>query len=199
MKQGRFIVFEGIDKSGKTTLSKLLYNEFLDLDLPVQFFQFPNRNTEIGHLLDKYLKDPDYQLDPRVLHLLFSANRWEMANQINDLIKKGINVICDRYYYSGVAYSLARGDIFSEEWIRHTDEGLPEPSHVYFLDISPQCANLRKGYGSEVYEEVVFQTEVRDKYLKLYSRLPNWKHIDVLSHTTTAGNILVKVMKDLHL
>ena len=42
------------------------------------------------------------------VHLLFSMNRWEMKQQLTDLLASGTNVVCDRYAYSGVAYSVAK-------------------------------------------------------------------------------------------
>ena len=42
------------------------------------------------------------------VHLLFSMNRWEMNRKLIELLDKGTNVVCDRYAYSGVAYSMAK-------------------------------------------------------------------------------------------
>ena len=42
------------------------------------------------------------------VHLLFSMNRWEMNRKLTELLDRGTNVVCDRYAYSGVAYSMAK-------------------------------------------------------------------------------------------
>mmetsp|Transcript_15681 Transcript_15681/g.39835 ORF Transcript_15681/g.39835 Transcript_15681/m.39835 type:complete len:207 (-) Transcript_15681:4331-4951(-) len=196
METGKFIVFEGIDKSGKTTLSKQLCEELRDRNVPVRFFSCPNRSTKVGQLLDQYLKDPNDPLEPHALHLLFSANRWEMAPAIRDLLRRGISVVCDRYYYSGVAYSLARGDIDSIPWAIQTDVGLPEPDRVYFLDISADQVKGRKGYGDEIYEKVDFQSDVRRTFLELYSSRNNWKHLHI-SPDQTPRDILSEILEDL--
>lgn len=39
---------------------------------------------------------------------MFSANRWEMKEQILSDLRNGITLICDRYAFSGVAYSAAK-------------------------------------------------------------------------------------------
>jgi dTMP kinase len=39
-------------------------------------------------------------------HLLFSFNRWEKREQLLSLLERGVNVIVDRYAYSGVVYSV---------------------------------------------------------------------------------------------
>jgi len=41
--------------------------------------------------------------------------------KMNDHLEKGITIICDRYWYSGVAYSLAKGMDF--EWCLSSDKG----------------------------------------------------------------------------
>ena len=69
----------------------------------------------------------------QTIHLLFSANRWESSNEIVTLMEAGKDVICDRYVYSGVAYSSAKGLDF--EWCYSSDKGLPKPDLVIFLDI----------------------------------------------------------------
>jgi dTMP kinase len=48
-------------------------------------------------------------MNNQTIHLLFSANRWEESELIVDTLNQGINIICDRYAYSGVAYSNAKG------------------------------------------------------------------------------------------
>ena len=66
------------------------------------------------------------------VHLLFSMNRWESKKQILDAMKAGQHVVCDRYAYSGVAYSAAKGLDF--EWCKNADKGLVKPDIVFYLD-----------------------------------------------------------------
>lgn len=71
---------------------------------------FPNfaDNSSSGELLRKFLKEKTTPLEG--LHLLFSLNRWEAQKEIKEKLDGGINVIADRYSYSGVAYSVAKGN-----------------------------------------------------------------------------------------
>lgn len=48
-------------------------------------------------------------LSDEAIHLLFSANRWEKANGILETLEQGMSLIIDRYCFSGVAYSAAKG------------------------------------------------------------------------------------------
>ena len=65
------------------------------------------KNIEVGGLINEYLQS-SVQTDDRAIHLLFSANRWEAAPNLVDTLSKGTNIICDRYAYSGVAFSSAK-------------------------------------------------------------------------------------------
>ena len=85
-----FICFEGCDGVGKTTQSINLFNllktKYKD-NLPV-LLTFPDRETLTGKLLNNYLTGKEKISNPRVSHLLFSANRWEKSNQITNFLKE---------------------------------------------------------------------------------------------------------------
>ena len=66
------------------------------------------------------------------VHLLFSMNRWESKKQIMDAMRAGQHVICDRYAYSGVAYSAAKGLDF--DWCKNADKNLLKPDMVFYMN-----------------------------------------------------------------
>ena len=59
-------------------------------------------------MLNEYLQNKDYKFSNEAIHLLFSVNRWEMRDEILRDLNNGITLICDRYAFSGVAYSAAK-------------------------------------------------------------------------------------------
>lgn len=138
-----------------------------------------DRTTPIGKSIDSYLKGESQQED-HVIHLLFSANRWEAANSIRSAIEEGSNVVIDRYYYSGIVYSAAkqRSDL-SLQWAREPEVGLPRPDICLFLDISPEAAAKRGGFGNEKYETSAMQKRVRELFYKLL-QLPDGQDIKVI-------------------
>jgi dTMP kinase len=164
MKQrGAFIVLEGVDRSGKTTQAGMLVAALRAAGYPVEGRQFPNRSTHTGQLIDKYLKG-SVECDDRTIHLLFSANRWEARDSIIRALNNGITLIVDRYTYSGVAFSIAKG--LDGEWCRDPDRGLPRPDCVLFLDVDN--TQDRGEFGLERYERKEFQHAVYQAYLTLY-------------------------------
>ena len=92
------------------------------------------------------------------VHLLFSMNRWETNSHLINLLKSGTNVVCDRYAYSGVVYSAAKG--LSFDWCLQADKGLLKPDLVFYIDVSPEEIAKRSGFGEERYEKLEFQTKV---------------------------------------
>ncbi|KAK7452294.1 hypothetical protein CaCOL14_004790 [Colletotrichum acutatum] len=162
--RGAFIAFEGLDRSGKTTQVKLLEQRLIEEGKKVKVIRFPDRTTPIGQMIDAYLKS-SVEMEDHVIHLLFSANRWEAVKNIQNLLASGYTVICDRYYHSGIVYSAAKQNPhLNLHWARQPEIGLPRPDLVLFLDLEEAVARERGGWGGEVYEKAEFQKRVRELF-----------------------------------
>ena len=168
-----FILFEGCDCTGKTSQSKLIAESGI-FD-KVEAITFPDRSTKIGSIIDQYLKK-EIELNDQAIHLLYTANRWELSDKIKNLLATGTSIVCDRYWYSGCAYSVAKG--LSIEWCSSPEKGLPEPDLIIFLDADPKILAERKGYGTERYERIEFQQRVRDAFYEFKKNGNNWVVID---------------------
>ncbi len=164
-------MFEGLDRCGKSTQAQLLHSALEGSKL----VRFPDRTTPIGKVIDDYL-NRRIELNDQAIHLLFSANRWEVSDSIIKAINEGKPVIVDRYVYSGILFSCAKG--LGRDWCCAPDEGLPAPDLVIYLDLSSEEAKKRGGYGQERYEKPGFQEMVRRGYDRIRSRRPSWKTLD---------------------
>ena len=165
--RGLLIVFEGLDRSGKSTQCGRLVETLRAQGEKVEHFRFPNRSTPIGQMINSYLSGQTQQED-HAIHLLFSANRWESAQDIEKHVKAGSTVVIDRYYYSGCVYSASKQKPTMDlEWCRHPEVGLPRPDVCLFLDLSSEEAAKRGGFGSERYEREELQARVRDLYAEM--------------------------------
>uniref|UniRef100_A0A2C9M839 dTMP kinase n=1 Tax=Biomphalaria glabrata TaxID=6526 RepID=A0A2C9M839_BIOGL len=111
------------------------------------------------------------ELDDRVVHLLFSANRWEAIESMKKTLKAGTTLIVDRYAFSGIAYSAAKG--LDLEWCRSPDIGLIKPDKVIYLSVNEQIMSERANYGNERYEKIDFQKRVHNIFLQLQE--PYWQ------------------------
>jgi len=174
------IAFEGLDRSGKSTQGERLVAHVRSQGGQVEHLRFPDRTTPIGQMINSYLSGQT-QTEDHVIHLLFSANRWEQAKRITQLIEEGTTVVVDRYYYSGCVYSAAKHvPGMGLEWCRQPEVGLPRPDVCIFLDISAENAMKRGGYGAERYEKKEMQDRVRELFAEMRRHEDEGKDIVVL-------------------
>ncbi|KAL9241806.1 hypothetical protein vseg_015871 [Gypsophila vaccaria] len=172
-KRGALVVLEGLDRSGKSSQCAKLVTYLENAGIVAELWRYPDRDTSVGKMISAYLSN-ESNLDDRAVHLLFSANRWEKRSLMEDKLKAGTTLIVDRYSYSGVAFSSAKGLDF--DWCKAPEAGLLAPDLVLYLDVPPEKAAERGGYGGERYERLDFQKKVGEKYEAL--RDATWKIID---------------------
>ncbi|KAF2405226.1 thymidylate kinase [Trichodelitschia bisporula] len=162
--RGKLVVFEGLDRAGKSTQCARLVEKLEQNGHKVRHMRFPDRTTPIGQVIDKYLKEQADQED-HVIHLLFTANRWEASASVRSAVESGETVVIDRYYYSGCVYSAAKGNPSLDlVWARRPEVGLPRPDICIFLDISTDAAAKRGGFGEEKYETTGMQKRVQELF-----------------------------------
>eukprot|EP00040_Diaphanoeca_grandis_P003315 m.24607 g.24607 ORF g.24607 m.24607 type:complete len:215 (+) comp14676_c0_seq1:71-715(+) len=170
-RRGALIVIEGCDRCGKSTQCARLVERLNAKKVPTQLLRFPDRTTAIGGMIDSYLRK-DIELDDHVIHLLYSANRWESIEGIKKKLEAGTTLVIDRYAFSGVAFSSAKEGM-DLDWCKQPDAGLPVPDLLLHLELSSVEAESRGGFGDERYEVTEFQTKVKSQFAKLYESLKN--------------------------
>ncbi|CAN9500808.1 unnamed protein product [Ophioblennius macclurei] len=176
-KRGALIVLEGVDKAGKTTQCNKLVQALAQSGRPAEMMRFPDRSTTIGQLISSYLQKHT-ELEDHAVHLLFSANRWELVPLMKKKLEQGITLVVDRYAFSGVAFTSAKPG-FCLDWCKKPEVGLPKPDLVMFLQLNSAEAALRGHYGEERYETSVFQKVVQQRFEQLMEdQSVNWQVID---------------------
>ncbi|BFG05873.1 thymidylate kinase [Drosophila madeirensis] len=189
-RRGAFFVFEGCDRSGKTTQSRLLAEFFKSKGIPTLSMIFPERESSIGQVINSYLTNSK-DLPDEVIHLMFAANRWEYMNKIQKELLAGTTLIVDRYSYSGVAYTVAKG--LDYDWCYAPERGLIKPDAVFYLNTAPDNLSSRGKYGEERYEKLEFQHKVAEVYNRICERESSyWHEIDASQpvaelHTRISG------------
>lgn len=78
LSRGAFIVFEGLDRSGKSTQSIELTKFLISKGFDAKHLRFPDRETNTGKKLSEYLGNAT-EIDDIMVHKLFSENRREKA------------------------------------------------------------------------------------------------------------------------
>ena len=166
-----FVVFEGLDGSGKSPQVKILLDKLISDNYQVLPIREPG-STEIGEKILNLL-DSKQELTPIMEFLLFSISRSAVVNEkIKPALETNKIVLCDRYFYSSIAYQGA-GRNLDKEYIDFTNQLIIDktiPDIVFYLDLTWEEKINRKGIDkSDRFEKEnkIFHDKVRQEYLSL--------------------------------
>lgn len=192
MERGKFIAYEGIDGSGKTTQVELVKAFMTEQHGETVLFKNVSPSP-IGVTIRTVL-DPDNKLYKNNLQMacLFIAELYVVAEKIEECLAKGINVICDRWTYSTLAYA---GYTHSHrELILGMYEKILVPDVVVFLDVDPETSIKRinsRGESKELYEDVAKLKTISDRYRNdIVKELDNLVHIDIEMNDTESPDAI---------
>lgn len=152
MKQGRFIVIEGGDGSGKSSAVSWLKTELTDL--PVLFTREPGGTDAAEEIRDVIVKNRAEPLEVRTQLFLFEAARTEhVEKKIVPALAAGTHVVCDRFSASSYAYQVIAGNAeHLKDFFLSVDDvaraGL-EPDLTILLDVDPEVGLRRKHISGE--------------------------------------------------
>ncbi len=170
-KKGRFIVFEGIDASGKSYLVDSAEKTLNSLGYKSIKTKEPS-DSDIGLFLREVLRKERILKSNFSTQLLFWADRAEhIEAEIMPSILKGINVISDRYMYSTLAYGAASG--LPNDQMRAfygLSSAFLKPDAIFYLDCPAKVSIKRmegRGKARELFEKEEFLERVRKEYLKM--------------------------------
>lgn len=164
-----FIVFEGIDGSGKSTLCKSLTEALCERGIPAVSFTEPT-HWETGQYLRKFLRG-EIELERKDQIEAFLADREEsLRRNVLPSLRSGRNVLLDRYFYSTAAYQ-SEVDFSPEEIVRkNLERNFPLPDVLFFLDLKPALALERLSARTKIRErfETLQQLErIYDSYRRI--------------------------------
>lgn len=195
--QGLFVVFEGVEGSGKGTQQELAREKLESQGIPVLVTREPG-GTDLGERVRQLLLDRDTgHLEPRAESLLFAAARTQsVSTVIRPALEGGKVVLCDRYIDSSVAYQgFARGvgetDVLSlNVW---ATQGL-FPDLVVLLHLEPEEGLARAGGDPDRFESegVDFHAKVSDAYLHIAEEHP--ERVVVIDASRSAEKVHEAVM-----
>jgi dTMP kinase len=194
--KGKLIIIEGLDKSGKTTQSKLLFNFYEKVYTgQVRLMNFPDYSTRIGSEIKLFLQGK-VEYANEVKHILLSANRWEKKFEIERLREQNKIIILNRYYQSNLAYGLANGLNF--EWLINLDNGLPKEDIVIILDIDPDISykrGIENDFILDKFErDKIFLKKARKYYLELAKKF-KWHVINSDSDKNIIFEKIINIIK----
>jgi len=165
---GLFVVLEGIDGSGKTTISKILVDRLNRLGFKAEYTFEPTDSEIVEVIRGKYSEYRDAYIDA----LTFALDRLlHLKRKVIPLLRDGFIVVSDRYMYSSVAYQAASGAPI--EWVLLVNKYALKPDVTIYLDVDPETGLRRRQFKTTRFPEfevIDFARRVREVYLELVKR-----------------------------
>ena len=203
MNRGKFIVFEGTDGSGKSTQLKLLAKYLKGKGIACNVTHEPT-DSPFGAILRACLTGR-IDTDERTIAALFAADRLDhVSNAVNGIAKQleaGVTVLCDRFYFSSLAYN---GALVSSEWVAQLNAPVMQllrADLTVFIDLTPEESMRRVSRRGETerYESLESLRRVREGYFAAFERYGAGEHIAVIAseedRERTQANIRREVVK----
>lgn len=183
VKEGKLIVFCGVDGSGKTTQIELAANWLKENNIPYIVTKQPTDWYRNDSIVRTFLDNGENLLGLEGLALFAASDR---QYHINSLIKPNLEngrwVISDRYVYSTYAYFMTRGTCFN--FLKNININIPVPSATIYLDICAEEAFKRisaRDFGRVKFEDkkIDFLNNVRNNF-KVFVEKGELNEIDAL-------------------
>lgn len=204
VKRGKFIVFEGIDGAGKTTQINLLANYLREQGRAVYCTAEPTETVSGGLLRDALSGATRRTICEMAAMFVFDRINHNVnpVNGIQKMLADGFDVICDRYYYSSLAY---QGSGTDPEWVGNMNLNCPEimrPDVCIFLDLTPEqsMARINRNRATqEIYENEEKLTQVRNQFYRVFEDLKDRDNIRVVNAYRPVEEIhqdIVALVKD---
>ena len=175
----RFVTFEGIDGSGKSTISKRVCEKLKTAGYDV-VYTFEPTDSSIGKFVQECIRK---QSDPFVTSFTFIADRVQHCQQIKQWLDEKKIVLCDRYAESTYAYQGAQLETQLKnpvKWLRDlSNDRILIPARTFLFVIDPKSSLARIQHRTELipFERLSFLEKVQANYLKV-SKGKRFLHLD---------------------
>ena len=200
--KGKFITFEGIDGSGKTTQINLLEQKLIKEGISPLILREPG-GTRLSERIRQILLDrKNINLSSVAESLLFVAARAQLvSDQIKPALEQGKYVICDRFIDSTVAYQ-GYGRRLNVEYLEQLNNYATDNIHpdiTIILDINPEKAALRKQSDTPDRMEdsgIEFFLRVQQGYYEIANR--HLKRCVIIDGNLSENKVFELVMKEVN-
>jgi len=191
----KFIVFDGIDGSGKTSQAKMLAKWLRKKGKNVLFTHEPTRTTKLGRYIEKRIRR-GVDNKAELLDLYTRDREAHLKNEIIPAMKKGRIVVCDRYYYSTLAYQLPE-----KKWKSYV-LGFLKPDIAFIYDVPAETAikriekSIKKDERRFKKKAIFEKLNVLKKLRKKYLAMKRFKEVRIIDSKPLPDKIFEKTLKE---
>jgi dTMP kinase len=201
MKKSLFIVVDGIDGSGKSEVVKMLHNHLFSKHKKYRILttREPTHGKYGNKIRQMLREEKNPKSSSRKLLGLFVKDRQEhLKNTIEPFLKSPAKnemniVICDRYYYSTIAFQSAQG--LEMEKLLEKNKQFRKPDLAIMLDVEPSIALQRISHRQkEKFEQLEFMQKIRANFLKLPKLLKD--NIKMIDSSKSLNEVFENIKKE---
>lgn len=176
MKKGMFIVFEGPEGSGKTTVGKIIENYLKELNIDFITTREPGGIAISEKIREVILDKENTKMDGRTEALLYAAaRRQHLVEKVVPALNEGKVVLCDRFVDSSLAYQGHARGLGMDEIMRINEFAIDGcmPKLTILFDLAPEIGleRIAENKDREInrldLEKIEFHYKVRAGYLML--------------------------------
>lgn len=197
--RGKLIVLTGIDGSGKTVQTKLLYEKLRKEGYPVETIDYPRYGeTFYGELAGRYLRGEFgklHNVSPYLAAPLFAGDRFETRDTLEGWLNDGKIILLNRYVVDNIAHQGARVPLLEVEkfidWLtrlEHDVYKLPKADMNILLSLPPTIAYERvqqkqkrdylKGKERDIHEDDLDYLSITSKLFHKLALQPDWEIVE---------------------
>ena len=202
---GKLIVFEGPDGSGKTTILKKVNEKLTDEGYKLKLVREPG-GTDISEKIREIIIDNDnVNMAAKTESLLFAASRAQLVEEkLRPALENGEIILCDRFVLSSLLYQgVGRGlGIDEVKAINDFAIGDIKPNLTIFFNIDYKTALVRKRANFSAdrleNEDFDFHKRIFDAYINIADRYKDdIKQVDATRSIEEVSTDVLKLIKDL--
>ena len=197
---GRFLVFEGIDGSGKSTQIRQIHKRLMEKGISA-VATFEPTDGPVGSLIRKMLAG-SVETDQLTIASLFAADRTDhllnRANGVKAMVDNGRIVLSDRYYFSSYAYHAQYMDM---DWVIQANAlnvKILRPTATLFIDVDPDICleRIRANRDSfDMYEKIDILKRVRDNYFLAFEKLKDREKVIIINGNEPQARVEENIWK----
>jgi len=161
MEKGKFLVFEGLDGSGKSTQTKLLFNYLKEQGREVVKIDFPQHGEKSAGLVDNYLTGKygkANEVNPYIASIFYACDRYDASFKMKQQLSEGKIIIADRYIASNIGHQGGKIENKEERqkyiaWLYNLEYSIfkiPKPDVTFILKTTPA---ISKGLSNNITDE----------------------------------------------
>ncbi|MFH0929392.1 MAG: hypothetical protein V1818_03490 [Candidatus Aenigmatarchaeota archaeon] len=176
-EKGKFIVFYGVNSTGKSTQKDMLVNAFLKKGLKAEGIKYPIYDSESGRKINSILRGGKKQeISEFDLQSLYTDNRDEYEPVLKSKLENGVNVVSEDYRWTSLAWAKAKGiDNDAYVLLELMNSYLLSEDIAFFFDGKPFKEALEKNHIHE--SDLKLMKRSRETHRELAKKY-SWIRID---------------------